>query len=421
MELLPRWHYCADDCQVTLDLFSRLACRSIDWRTYRAEMLVQRMCVAVSRRGIRLDPDRVEALWQENAEIAARTVDGVNPRSPAQVAKRLREFGFTGTTTDAEALQKVADGGARLAGKNPPWREAAEFARAVLQVRAASKLLGYLKALRGKDRLYFTLDAGSTETFRLSSSADPVRGGCNAQTIPPVLRTALIPDPPHTQLLYADIRRAESWVVARLSGDTAYERLHEAADMHTEMAKLLWPDAGWTGNPEADDKLAREPGFIRGLSRRAAAKRCVHGLAYGATWRTIARTAGLPESEARSVHHRFFQLFPGIAEWQRRVAREAEAGVVRYPWGYVRRVERGSDPATVRSILASIPQAVVAWTTHLVAVRLWVAGAEILLHIHDAVLLQGPFPPNAFTVQWETLGWSPAWDFHYGRSWGEAD
>lgn len=394
--------------------------------TYRAEMALQRACWAISERGIRLDPGAVDRAIVQLEADAAGAPEGVNPRSPKAVREWLRAYNIEYASTDAQTLEKIASGG--FTGKHTPAEaeRIIQFATDVLRVRRASKLLGYLKEMRGQERAYFTLSPGSTETFRLSSSRHPVFGGFNIQTIPPALRACFVPDPGWT-LVYADIRRAESEVVAHLADDPAYKQIHAVDDMHVEMARRLWPTAGWTGDPAADAKLAREPGFVRHMSRRDAAKRCTHGLAYGATAHSICRTAGIPLAEAQRAVDMFFQSFPGVLRWQREVDRQLKTGEIRYPWGYLRKVpgkDRHSREA-LRSILASLPQSVVAWTTHLVMVRGWLAEGphlQVLAHLHDAILYQvrgAGADALDVHVRWPELGWEPKWDFHVGPNWGD--
>lgn len=420
-----RLQYNALDAIHTLQL-AKVLLPKIHWSTYRAEMALQRACWAISERGIRLDPGAVERAIVQLEADAAETPEGVNPRSPKAVQEWLRAHDIEYASTDAQTLEKIASGGFPGKYTRAEAERIMQFASDVLRARKASKLIGYLEEMRGQTRAYFTLSPGSTETFRLSSSRHPVFGGFNIQTIPPAVRSCFCADPGWT-LVYADIRRAESHVVAHLSGDGRYKDLHRSADMHVEMAKLLWPDSGWSGDPQADARLAREPNFVRHMSRRDAAKRCTHGLAYGATAHAICRTAGIPLRDAQHVVTRFFELFPDIRRWQNEIATQVQNGTVVYPWGYIRRLAAKASraPETLRSVLASIPQSVVAWTTHLVMTRGWLAEGphlQILAHLHDAILYQirGVGPEALDTeVWWPGLEWKPEWDFHVGENWGE--
>lgn len=146
-------------------------------------------CVAeMGSRGLPLNVETQSRLIAEyerkSVELTAQlSVPGVNPRSPKQKQKLLKDKGYelptkraTGrATTDELALK-------RLRLKHPADADL----RILLDVAGIDKALSSYLRVRTLDdhRVRFMLDPHGTETGRMSCSNDPWNGGCNAQTLP---------------------------------------------------------------------------------------------------------------------------------------------------------------------------------------------------------------------------------------------
>ena len=423
-----RWRYNARDCAATIGVFRALAplMTPETEMVYRAEMALEACTLAIQSRGIRVDlkaRDRLLGTLREEfsakcLELNAVVREPVNPNSPNQVkALFYDKLGLKETknkdgkvSVDREILERIVKGRIALAESLPRGQKqrrlehCGKIATLVLEARGINKDMGVVKAPLDAGRIRTSINVGATESFRFSASKTHFGRGANLQQIKHKLREMYIPDP-GMEIVYGDQDRAESTVVAHVSGDEAYIAAHAAHDTHVEVARLIWPDAGWTGNDESDRELAEEPNFIRFYSRRDMSKRTQHALNYYPppdNWtlkqgpqHTLARLLGIKVSEAYNIANQYFEAFPGIREWQRSVIEDIRRYQrIYYPGGFYRDFfGRPWDAATHREAISSIPQAVVAWTNHIVMFRLWwhleVAGLfEVLMHNHDAVVLQ---------------------------------
>jgi DNA polymerase I-like protein with 3'-5' exonuclease and polymerase domains len=146
-----------------------------------------------------------------------------------------------------------------------------------------------------------------TETGRWSSKESPWQTGTNLQNITKDLRAMFIPDRGRT-MFYADLQAAESRATAYLSGDQNYIDAVESSDLHTEVAKMVWPNMGWTEDQEQNRALAEQP-YFGNFSYRDVCKRAGHGTNYGASANTVAR-----HTKIKVAHATRFQLlyFGGI-------------------------------------------------------------------------------------------------------------
>lgn len=184
----------------------------------------------------------------------------------------------------------------------------------MIEVRKDKKQLGFLKAkCPDNGRYYYTINIGGPWTGRASSRKDHFGNGGNVQNIAPRLRYIFEPDPGY-ELFYADLERAESMTVAYESGDERYIEAHEG-DTHTYVARLVFPDLDWTGDPEKDKKVAAalpEWDQAEGHSYRFQSKRIQHGSNFGLTPYGMARIAHLPVGPMETAQGTYFDNFPKI-------------------------------------------------------------------------------------------------------------
>lgn len=308
---------------------------------------------------------------------------------------------------------------------------AATLALCIIYMRDMEKTMSVLETTLGKDgRLRCSYNICGTETGRWSSSSSAFWDGTNLQNITKDLRSIIIPDEGMT-MFYADLKSAESYAVGYLSGDEAYIKACSEGDIHTAVAKLIWPNAGWTGDIEEDKERAGKLLIYRDKSARFMCKKAGHGTNYLGKARTIAQQINtqewivkvfqaqyyggelmvndlyrwglksmVEENEVFGKVDKFIKLkgaFPGIREWQDRVISEIEtSGLLVTPFDRRRQFwGRPYDPATHREGVAFLPQSTVGdllnWGLfNLNTLENSGVPTYILAQGHDAVLGQVP-------------------------------
>ena len=141
--------------------------------------------------------------------------------------------------------------------------QAAPIVRTLVMMRDLQKKIGLLKTEIDDDgRCRTSYNIAGTTTGRLSSSFSEFGTGTNLQNIEESLRSIFVADPGF-KLAYLDAEQGESRVVGaiewNLFQDGTYLDACEGGDLHTTVAKLVWPTHNWTGNPKADRRLAEQP------------------------------------------------------------------------------------------------------------------------------------------------------------------
>jgi DNA polymerase I-like protein with 3'-5' exonuclease and polymerase domains len=241
---------------------------------------------------------------------------------------------------------------------------------------------------------------GGTTTGRWSSSQNAFGRGTNFQNLREDLRQIFIADP-GKKFAYIDLETAESrvvgargWQVTRAKGPgrDAYWRACEAGDLHTQVAKIVWPNFDWTGD-KAKDRQVADRLFYRHHSYRQACKMGGHGTNYIGKPPTLSKHTKIPEAMMAAFQSAYFRGFPEINEWHlwviRRLMRKASINTLlgrkRVFFG------RLDDEATWREGAAFEPQSVVGDILNLGAWRIWNylwPKVELMAQIHDAVLVQ---------------------------------
>lgn len=272
----------------------------------------------------------------------------------------------------------------------------------ILAIRDKKKQLGTLNARLSSDGRYpSSFNIGAAWTGRQSSSKNPYGEGGNAQNLAPRHRRIFIADPGKL-LTYADLKQAESNVVAHIAGDAVYIEAHASGDVHTYVARLVWPDLPWTGDLKKDKAIAKrlpEWDPVEGHDFRYQAKRIQHGSNFGLTPPGISMIARIPMKQAYKAQENYFNEFPFIRAWQHSVAARIKDHLPLYnvlgreitlfgrPW----------EPHTLKQGYSFIPQSSVADILNLGMWRVWryqdpTGGdrddLELLAQIHDAILAQ---------------------------------
>ncbi len=278
---------------------------------------------------------------------------------------------------------------------------AEEFLRQLLGYRDFAKANQFFNATLSSDgRFHCNFNVNAPWTGRWSSSKDSFRRGGNAQNITERHRYVFEPDIGY-KMFYADLKTAESMVVAYLAGDEAYMEAHKQ-DVHTYVCRLVWPDLPWTGDIRRDKKIAQSmrPPWddVEGHDYRFQAKAIQHGSNFGMSPTAIAIQKHVPLKRAQEAQEAYFRAFPSVRGWQLDQKAKVEAQVpIRNPFGReVNLLGRPLDGHTFKQALAFPPQSCVGEVLNIGLWRLWRNCdpdlVQCLAQVHDAVL--GQFPES---------------------------
>jgi DNA polymerase-1 len=399
------------------------------------ELPLIEVLVELEYNGIKVDVDclaelshrygqRMEALQQEIYELAGHPLNIASPKQLQEVLfveqklPVLKRTAQTGPSTDADVLEDLA----RL---HP-------LPAKILQYRQYAKLKStYVDALPQMvhpltGRVHASFNQVVAATGRLSSS-DP-----NLQNIPVrteagrEIRSAFVPGQEGWLLLAADYSQIELRILAHFSGD---ERMCEAfardEDIHARVASQV------NGVP------------LEGVTpeMRREAKAVNFGVIYGQSAFGLARALGIDQAAAARFIDSYFEGYPGIEEFLKRVLADCrKRGYVNTILGR-RRAIRGvrenagrqrnlAERTAVNTVIQGsaadlIKLAMIAIHRRLRRERL---PARMLLQIHDELIFETPsdqLPSLARLVTEEmagveTLKVSLKVDLRAGPNWADA-
>lgn len=370
------WIYCLLDSCIMYEIHERTEPQltPISRKTYYFDMAMRGPAMSMTLRGMRVDRDELTTYVWERQQILKRVEGflhrivmevwkkGINPNSPPQIKDLLynvmklpmqykSDKGEKKETTDRSALEKL---------KLYYW--ATPIVNCILKIRDLNKQIQELKSGIDPDgRMRFGFSPCVTETGRWSSSKNSKGRGTNGQNVNDALRRVYISDE-GMKLAYVDLEQAESRCVAYESEDLAYIAAVESGDLHTTVARLVWPELSWTGDPTTDRAIADQP-FYRHFSYRDMSKRGGHLTNYmGKPW-TMSRALQLAQKVCEEFQDRYFSQFPLIKRWHQTVQENLQAnGYSITPYFERRRRYHGRlrDDATLREAIANDPQSTIA-------------------------------------------------------------
>jgi DNA polymerase I-like protein with 3'-5' exonuclease and polymerase domains len=431
-------------------------------RTYNREMRLQSLCLEMYRKGFPVDEMAVLELLRDLEREATKAKNALhlfcaavwgpllNPNSWQQVEGFFYEFlqlppiwKYDHKTkvrkrgTDRDSLEKLRDN----------YPSSMPFVNAILAYREATKLAGVFK--KGLEpvtkRLRCGFSPSGTDTGRLSSQSNPFNRGTNAQNLNDRVRR-VVKAPDGFIFAYPDLKTAESFATGFCSRSPAYIAAC-ARDLHTTVARMVWPHLPWTGDDDKDKVIAEKP-FYRFFSYRDMSKRGGHASNYYGQPPTIAKHLKVDKRFIEEFQGGYFAAFPEIPEWHieqiARIQRDGKLvtimGRERHFWG------RPDDPATHRAGIAFEPQSIVADVMNegLMQVQDWLirecdyarimahADAGLLAQIHDAGLFLIPLDgaeqilPEILTRMVHPVDWGEQGvmtipgEMSIGLNWGKA-
>jgi hypothetical protein len=176
-----------------------------------------------------------------------------------------------------------------------------------------------------------------------------------------------------------------------LFDDWTYLDACETGDLHTAVARMTWPDLGWTGDIRKDRKIAERP-FHRHYSYRDACKRLGHGANFLGKPPALSKGSGVPIAQVKVFVEKYFTAFPCLPKWQSWTAGELQrTRRLTSIHGRTRDFfDRTDADETVRKALAYLAAAATADNLNLGMWRVWryMPEVQLLAQVHDAIYFQ---------------------------------
>ena len=343
--------------------------------------------ITIEWHGMLVDKKIQQTLCDENAEIYRKlelvfhTFVGyeLNVKSPKQVAKYLYEelklpkkYKKGKLTTGEDALNSLLIAGGTVI-------------RLILLLRDYGKRDTFYNIKISPDgRARTTLKIGGTETGRLSSSKSITGTGSNYQNQPPRARRLYVPDPGHL-MINVDYSKAESWIVAHLANDQQMIDALNGPDFHVVNASNIL-------NLPVDKITKKE---------RQIGKKISHACNYGVTAFTFQKALAkegykYSKSQCQDLLDAYFIAYPKVKAFQASIRTQLSRTMsltnifgrkITYfaHWG----------DNLFRSAYSYIPQGSVGDMTNQGLKNIYdelSLPVDILLQIHDAVLMQVKYP-----------------------------
>lgn len=366
----------------------------------------------LSSTGIKVDKERQQELEdvysQKEEEIQEKinencpweldsNYEGVklNPRSPTQLKEYFYElrdyykYRKNGKlTTNEEALKRL-----KRKYPNDP------IPGLVLEARGVRKTLGNYVRIKTDpdDRVRTTIKVSGTVTGRTACSKSINGTGTNLQNIEKgEVRSMFVPSHEDWVMTEGDYSGADAMVVAYLSEDPGLIELFNdpEQDYHANNTYLFFDECE-VENPDKIGKYDVAPKL------RQKSKAISHGSNYGRSARAISLDLGEPVKVTERKQNKYFNTYPGIKMWHRRVKRKLkEDGILETPFGRKRHFFKAyragkMSPHVLFEALSYVPQSTVGDLTHTGFMNLYETlqdqpdfPMKILLTIHDSILVE---------------------------------
>jgi DNA polymerase I-like protein with 3'-5' exonuclease and polymerase domains len=428
--------YCGLDCAITFEVHEALAALLGGSERdapaypllYSFERALQAPALDMMLRGFRIDAferARAIALLEAQVSVLQAQLDILaaavwsRPLNPGS-SKQLREFFYERmrlpeVTISQKGVKRVSANREALE-KLEVYLHARPIVALVTEIRDRLGVLRQLKSELDPDgRFRFSINIAGTETGRFSTSKSVTGTGSNSQNLKRdddleegevSVRRCFIADE-EMKLCNVDLEQTESFDVGLLQGslldDWTYLNACEAGDLHTTVARMVWPELAWTGDKRRDREVANRP-FYRHFSYRDMAKRGGHLSNYMGTAWTASRSLKVPLPVMENFRRTYTEVaFPAFPRWWGTVARTLQSErVLVTAYGRSRQFfGRPDDDATLREAIAFVPQSMTADRMNLGLWRVWRhmrSEVELLAQVHDSICFQFPESADADAI-----------------------
>jgi DNA polymerase-1 len=393
---------------------------------------------SISKRGVAVDHEGMLKLrTQLESELVSinAALTALNGGQPLNVKSGPQMATFIYDTLGCPKIGSKTPGGAwkmddttlatiQLKAKDGAQRQAIKMVRAARERRdLLSKFCDIDLDSDGRMRCHY--DPAKTDTSRLSSRKFyPTGNGANLQNVPrdTRVRAVFVPDRGYV-FGYADLKSAESLVVAHITGDPEMLRLHSPEYMDGKRDGHKYVASFLLGKPI--DQITKDDRYL--------GKRVRHAGNYGMSWHKLmqlinadAQTTGVSvdAAQAKSLINRYRQLHPYLQGWWNDVLQQLWQTHTVYTRHGRKRVFYDRPDAILPEAIAYDPQGTVAQTLNMGLLRLdkaynspenWMfnwdnqhlgeeetfrmatrsemlqtTGFQMLLQVHDAVGFQVP-------------------------------
>ena len=390
------------DCCCTQDVFNAIHPQLDEdtTSTYVFSKALQGPVLEMRVRGVLIDQSRRMLVIDElfnHAEILERklsriVLDGVglstfNYRSPPDLQRLF--YSELGIKPIIRAGRPTVDRGARE--KIEKYPVATQIIKHINALADLEDKISVLRTAIDPDgRIRTSYNIAGTSTGRFSSSLSEFGTGGNLQNVEESLRSIFISDPGY-KFCKLDAKSGESYCVGAIEwnrfNDQTYLNAVESGDVHTAVARIVWPDLGWTGDLRHDKSLAEQP-YYRHHSYRFMCKKLGHGSNYNGQAPGLAEQSHLPIDVVSAFQAKYFTAFPAHRQWQSSVDDQLRRlGYLisltgRKRWFFGRR----SDPSTLREAIAYDPQCSLADIVNAAMLKLWRERVcPIVMQDHDAI------------------------------------
>ena len=386
--------YAALDCILTkkvCDIYERSIPESLS-EVYEMERKVLVALYDAERRGIPVDREsaaRFEAEAADNCErlhdraVKLAGISSFNPNSSDQIAEALKRRGANLKFVSKTSTGKMSMDAENLAAVDD------DLARTVEQFRAEYKLLGtYLRpllheswepALRSYKQPFIASDGRIHPNFR-QVGARTGRMSCsdpNIQNWPrdDLRLRHLFRAEEGKVLVTCDLDSIELVLFAAFAGDgRLLQAVKGGEDMHVLAAKMM----GLTDRQ-------RTGGVVE--SARQRGKTMNYLQVYGGGVRTIRKTFGVDQNEARALLDRYHDAFPEVSGLQRRIEYTLmDRGYVKTPWG--RRHRTSDAQKEAYRFVNYLVQGTAADLLKASLVSLYDQGVPVIACVHDEIIAE---------------------------------
>lgn len=412
------WIYNSFDVMLPLEILDEVRSRMTpnQLKTYEFEKALQAPAFSMMLNGVKVDMlllarelKRAKGVYVDlesyvRSLACAAWGDGINVSSPKQMCDLFylspqgfqctKQYKGTGAkrhlTCERTALEKISE----------THYYTKPLINAMLALKDVDKEIQFLeRGVEDDGRVHCSYNVAATETGRWSSSKNPWGRGANFQNQGEKTRSIYLADEGWV-FAYPDLAQAESRAVAYYSGDQNYIKAIGASDLHTAVAKLVWPELQWSDNSDRDtrekeNKKLANTLYYRHFTYRDLAKRGGHALNYIGTPWILAKHLNITQEQAQDFYDRYFAAFPGIREWHDRIQIEIQS-TGRLTTALCRErmfFGRLDDRETLKEAVAFLPQSLISDVLKIGVLYIWREFelrrrvARLCGDLHDGLLM----------------------------------